>query len=85
MVKKITSQDLKKKWEAGLEKLDKLEETRKKIENDIREQECLNQTLQANYITRLVVESGRSIDELPDLLKKDTHHYSESFDKGGQS
>lgn len=71
MAKKVTSQDLKKKLQKGEEEVLKLKEQEKTIREKIQTQMLKNRELQAEYVTLLMVENDKSLDELEDLLLKE--------------
>ncbi|MEE3699411.1 hypothetical protein V2H32_10480, partial [Streptococcus uberis] len=69
--KKVTSQDLKKKLQKGEEEVLKLKEQEKTIREKIQTQMLKNRELQAEYVTLLMVENDKSLDDLEDLLLKE--------------
>lgn len=69
MAKKVTSQDINKRLEAARNSVKVLKEKKAQIEEEIKTKEALYQTLQAEYITRLLVENNCTLDDLEDLLK----------------
>ncbi|HEM9329638.1 hypothetical protein DAD66_03255 [Streptococcus agalactiae] len=71
MAKKVTSQDLKKKLQKGEEEVLKLKEQEKTIREKIQTQMLKNRELQAEYVTLLMVENDKSLDDLEDLLLKE--------------
>ncbi|MDE3734081.1 hypothetical protein PWO51_05110 [Streptococcus suis] len=68
MAKKLTSQDLKNKWQKGEEDLDKLRKQRDDLQEKIATQQQRNQSLRAEYVTSLLTENDASIEDLEDLL-----------------
>ncbi|HEM3522866.1 TPA: hypothetical protein ACGO97_001586 [Streptococcus suis] len=68
MAKKLTSQDLKNKWQKGEEDLDKLRKQRDDLQEKIATQQQRNQALRAEYVTSLLTENDASIEDLEDLL-----------------
>lgn len=71
MAKKVTSQDLKKKLQKGEEEVLKLKEQEKSIREKIQRQMTKNREIQAEYVTMLMVENDKSLDDLEDLLLKE--------------
>lgn len=71
MAKKVTSQDLKKKLQKGEEEVLKLKEQEKTIREKIQRQMTKNREIQAEYVTMLMVENDKSLDDLEDLLLKE--------------
>ncbi|AWZ33885.1 TPA: hypothetical protein ACF0SP_002177 [Streptococcus agalactiae] len=71
MAKKVTSQDLKKKLQKGEEEVLKLKEQEKTIREKIQTQILKNREIQAEYVTLLMVENDKSLDDLEDLLLKE--------------
>ena len=71
MAKKVTSQDLKKKLQKGKEEVLKLKEQEKTIREKIQTQMLKNREIQAEYVTLLMVENDKSLDDLEDLLLKE--------------
>ncbi|GAA5395344.1 hypothetical protein ACRPMK_09340 [Streptococcus uberis] len=71
MAKKVTSQDLKKKLQKGEEEVLKLKEQEKTIREKIQTQMLKNREIQAEYVTLLMVENDKSLDDLEDLLLKE--------------
>ncbi|EPT41870.1 hypothetical protein [Streptococcus agalactiae] len=78
MAKKVTSQDLKKKLQKGEEEVLKLKEQEKKIREKIQTQMLKNREIQAEYVTLLMVENDKSLDDLEDLLLKEVVEGSDS-------
>lgn len=78
MAKKVTSQDLKKKLQKGEEEVLKLKEQEKTIREKIQTQMLKNRELQAEYVTLLMVENDKSLDDLEDLLLKEVVEGSDS-------
>ncbi|MCK1254257.1 hypothetical protein MX081_09365 [Streptococcus uberis] len=78
MAKKVTSQDLKKKLQKGEEEFLKLKEQEKTIREKIQTQILKNREIQAEYVTLLMVENDKSIDDLEDLLLKEVVEGSDS-------
>ena len=68
MAKKLTSQDLKIKWQKGEEDLDRLRKQRDDLQEKIATQQQRNQVLRAEYVTSLLTENDASIEDLEDLL-----------------
>lgn len=71
MAKKVTSQDLKKKLQKGEEEVLKLKEQEKTIREKIQTQMLKNREIQAEYVTLLMVENDKSLDDLEELLLKE--------------
>lgn len=71
MAKKVTSQDLKKKLQKGEEEVLKLKEQEKTIREKIQTQMLKNREIQAEYVTLLMVENDKSLDDLEDMLLKE--------------
>lgn len=78
MAKKVTSQDLKKKLQKGEEEVLKLREQEKTIREKIQTQMLKNREIQAEYVTLLMVENDKSLDDLEDLLLKEVVEGSDS-------
>ncbi|HGD2217688.1 TPA: hypothetical protein ACIN0K_000757 [Streptococcus agalactiae] len=78
MAKKVTSQDLKKKLQKGEEEVLKLKEQEKSIREKIQTQMTKNREIQAEYVTMLMVENDKSLDDLEDLLLKEAVEGSDS-------
>ncbi|HGI3133298.1 hypothetical protein BI362_01540 [Streptococcus parauberis] len=78
MAKKVTSQDLKKKLQKGEEEVLKLKEQEKTIREKIQTQILKNREIQAEYVTLLMVENDKSLDDLEDLLLKEVVEGSDS-------
>ncbi|MHA2746994.1 hypothetical protein ACXZ83_08160 [Streptococcus agalactiae] len=78
MAKKVTSQDLKKKLQKGEEEVLKLKEQEKTIREKIQTQISKNREIQAEYVTLLMVENDKSLDDLEDLLLKEVVEGSDS-------
>ncbi|GAA5362666.1 hypothetical protein [Streptococcus uberis] len=78
MAKKVTSQDLKKKLQKGEEEFLKLKEQEKTIREKIQTQILKNREIQAEYVTLLMVENDKSLDDLEDLLLKEVVEGSDS-------
>ncbi|WP_017768499.1 hypothetical protein [Streptococcus agalactiae] len=78
MAKKVTSQDLKKKLQKGEEEVFKLKEQEKTIREKIQTQMLKNREIQAEYVTLLMVENDKSLDDLEDLLLKEVVEGSDS-------
>lgn len=78
MAKKVTSQDLKKKLQKGEEEVLKLKEQGKTIREKIQTQILKNREIQAEYVTLLMVENDKSLDDLEDLLLKEVVEGSDS-------
>ncbi|EPX07151.1 MULTISPECIES: hypothetical protein [Streptococcus] len=78
MAKKVTSQDLKKKLQKGEEEVLKLKEQEKTIREKIQTQMLKNREIQAEYVTLLMVENDKSLDDLEDLLLKEVVEGSDS-------
>ncbi|MEE3699405.1 hypothetical protein V2H32_10450, partial [Streptococcus uberis] len=76
--KKVTSQDLKKKLQKGEEEVLKLKEQEKTIREKIQTQMLKNREIQAEYVTLLMVENDKSLDDLEDLLLKEVVEGSDS-------
>lgn len=78
MAKKVTSQDLKKKLQKGEEEVLKLKEQEKTIREKIQTQMLKNREIQAEYVTLLMVENDKSLDDLEYLLLKEVVEGSDS-------
>lgn len=78
MAKKVTSQDLKKKLQKGEKEVLKLKEQEKTIREKIQTQMLKNREIQAEYVTLLMVENDKSLDDLEDLLLKEVVEGSDS-------
>ncbi|ESR10528.1 hypothetical protein DIX59_10150 [Streptococcus iniae] len=78
MAKKVTSQDLKKKLQKGKEEVLKLKEQEKAIQEKMQNQVTKNREIQAEYVTLLMVEHDKSLDDLEDLLLKEVVEGSDS-------
>lgn len=78
MAKKVTSQDLKKKLQKGEEEVLKLKEQEKSIREKIQTQMTKNREIQAEYVTLLMMENDKSLDDLEDLLLKEVVEGSDS-------
>lgn len=78
MAKKVTSQDFKKKLQKGEEEVLKLKEQEKTIREKIQTQILKNREIQAEYVTLLMVENDKSLDDLEDLLLKEVVEGSDS-------
>ncbi|ELY5747373.1 hypothetical protein ACR3IL_11250 [Streptococcus iniae] len=64
MAKKLTWRDAKKKYDKGLEELDKLEKQEQVLKAKIQAQKEANQEAKADYIVRLSSESLKSDKEV---------------------
>lgn len=76
MAKKVTWQEAKKKYEKGLEELDKLKKQESALVEKRKRQEQLSREAYANYMTILSEDSPRTQKEIEDFLQGRTPYSS---------